>query len=70
MENLPPSILEQRAADERRRLESSVAELKSRVRETLDAKRIARQHLPAAAAVAGLLSLGLGYAVTGILTRH
>jgi hypothetical protein len=51
-------------------LESSIAELKSRVREKLDAKRIARRHLPAAAAVAGLLSLGLGYAVTGIFTRH
>lgn len=70
MENLPPSILEQRAADERRRLESSVAELKSRVRENFDAKRVARQHLPAAAAVAALLSFGLGYAVTGIFTRH
>lgn len=68
--DLPPSTLEQRAADERRRLETSVAELKSAVREKLDVKRVARQHLPAAAAIAGLVSLGLGYSLTGIFTRH
>jgi hypothetical protein len=70
MSTLPPSALEARAAEERRRIESSVAELKSRVSEKLDAKRVARQYLPAAAAVAGLLSLGLGYGITGIFTRR
>lgn len=69
MSTAPTYTLEVRAADERRRLQSSVAELKSRVREKLDVRRTARQHLPALSAVAGLLGLALGYSFTGIFTR-
>ncbi len=69
MSTAPTYTLEVRAADERRRLQSSVAELKSRVREKLDVRRTARQHLPTLSAAAGLLGLALGYSFTGIFTR-
>ncbi|MBV8478588.1 MAG: hypothetical protein JOZ36_18160 [Acidobacteria bacterium] len=67
---MPPESLEIRAADERRRLHSSVEELRSQVRERLDAKRIARQYVPAASAIAALVGLGLGYSVAGIFTKR
>jgi hypothetical protein len=66
---LPIEVLETHAADQRRQLHNDVAELKSTLRERLDAKKMARQYLwPAAGAVA-LISLLLGYGVTGIFTR-
>lgn len=69
LSRIPPQTLEVRAADERRRLQSSVDELRSRVKERLDLKRMARQYLPVASAVAALLGLGVGYSVAGIFTR-
>ena len=70
LSRIPPQTLEVRAADERRRLQSSVDELRSRVKERLDLKRMARQYLPVASAVAALLGLGVGYSVAGIFTRR
>ncbi|MBV9483882.1 MAG: hypothetical protein JO249_24505 [Acidobacteria bacterium] len=70
LSRMPPESLEIRAADERRRLHSSVEELRSQVRERLDAKRIARQYVPAASAIAALVGLGLGYSVAGIFTKR
>ena len=70
MSTLPSEILEVRAADERRRLLSSVVELKSKVREKLDVKRTARRYMPYASGAAALLGLMMGYGVAGIFTRH
>lgn len=70
MSTIPSSDLELRAADERRRLHSSVVELKSRVRETLDVKRNARKHVLLGSGIAALLSLILGYGFAGIFTRR
>jgi hypothetical protein len=70
MNTVPSPDLELRAADERRRLHSSVVELKSRVRETLDVKRNARKHVMLGSGIAAFLSLILGYGFAGIFTRH
>lgn len=68
--SLPTDVLEARAADQRRRLHNSVVELKSHLRETLDLRKAAREHLRPAAGVAVLAGLFLGYAFTGMLTRR
>jgi len=70
MSDLPPYDLEVRAADERRRLHSSVVELKDRVRERLDAKRAAREYLGVASGVAAIVAMMMGYGITGMFTRH
>jgi hypothetical protein len=70
MSDLPPYDLEVRAADERRRLHSSVVELKDRVRERLDAKRVAREYLGVASGVAAIVAMMMGYGITGMFTRH
>lgn len=72
--SLPAEILEQRAAEQRRRLHNSVAELRTtvrqRVRERLDFKRQAREHLWPATAAVSLVALTLGYGVAGMFTRE
>jgi hypothetical protein len=68
LSRLPPETLEVRAADERRRLQSSVEELRFRVRERLDVKKVARKYVPAASAVAALVGLGAGFGFAGIFT--
>jgi predicted sugar kinase len=69
MNTLPTDDLEIKAADQRRRLQSSVHELKDRVREKLDVKRNISQHVLLASAIAGAMSLGFGYSVAGVFTR-
>ena len=58
--------LEAKAAEERQRLHSSVAELRNSLSEAVDLKRITRQHLGPACSVGILLGLTLGYAFAGI----
>lgn len=69
---LPTEILEQRAADERRRLHDSVAELRVTMKDRLDIRRNAedytRRHLSTAAAAAAIVGLAFGWAVGGIFT--
>jgi hypothetical protein len=69
MMTLPVDTLEIRAADQRRRLQSSVHELKDRVREKLDVKRNVRHHVLLASAIGGAFSLALGYGFAGMFTR-
>ena len=69
MNTLPAETLQLRAADQRRRLQSSVHELKDRVRDKLDVKRNISHHVLLASAVAGFLSLSLGYGFAGMFTR-
>lgn len=66
---IPVDILEKRAADQRRQLHNSVAELRETVRERLDVKRNVREYLGPAAAIMALIGLIAGYTVTGIFTR-
>lgn len=69
---LPTDILEQRAAEQRRRLHDSVSELRVTVKERLDIRRNAeeysRHHLPQAAAAVALVGLAFGWAIGGIFT--
>ena len=71
--NVPAEVLEQQAAEQRRRIHESVLELRSKVRTTveekLDIRRQARQYLMPAAGAAALLGLLFGYGVTGMFTR-
>ena len=66
MTELPSYDLELKAAEERRRLHGTLAELRSRVHQELDIRKRVREHLAAACGVAALLSLGLGYSVAGV----
>jgi len=70
MTELPSYDLELKAAEERRRLHGTLAELRSRVQEELDVKKRVREHLGPACAIAALLTLGLGYSVAGIFVRR
>ena len=66
MKGLPAHDLEVKAAEERRRLHTSVQELRMHLKETLDIKRNTREHLGVICGVAALAGMTLGYAFTGI----
>jgi hypothetical protein len=72
--NLPTEILEQRAAEQRARIHHSVDELKSTLRETvrehLDVKKYAREHLWGLLGVGSLVALVSGYTFAGMFTRR
>ena len=70
MTELPSYDLELKAAEERRRLHGTLAELRSRVHDELDVKKRVREHLGAACAIAALLSVGIGYSVTGLFVHN
>ncbi|MGE5325154.1 MAG: hypothetical protein ACM3SW_19960 [Actinomycetota bacterium] len=65
---IPVDVLEKRAAEQRRHLHNTVAELRQSVRERLDVKRNLREHLWSASAAVGILGLLAGYAVMGVFT--
>jgi hypothetical protein len=71
--NLPADILEQRAAEQRRRLHESVSELRTTVKDRLNVRRNAqdysRRHLPQASAAAAVIGLALGWVAGGVFTR-
>ena len=67
--NVPTDLLELRAAEQRRRLHNSVAELRLQMREKLDVRRTARRYFWPASAVVGLFGLVLGYGFGGIFAR-
>ena len=52
--------LELRAADQRRRLHSSVHELKDHVRDSLDVKKNVRDHVLLASGVAAVVAVAVG----------
>ncbi len=71
--SLPTDILEERAAEQRRRLHNTVAEMRQTVREKMDVRRNAehysREYFPQAAAAVGTVGLALGWALGGIFDR-
>jgi len=67
---LPAHELELRAADQRRRLHASVHELKDHVRESLDVKKQAREHVLLASGVAAAMAAAVGYGVAGMFTSR
>lgn len=70
MNELSTYDLEKKAAEERERLQSSVAELRSRLSNTLDVRKNMQAHLGLACGIATALGLTLGYSVTGIFVRN
>jgi len=68
--NLPPiGILEQHAQAQRLKLHNDVVELRSTVRQRLDARKLAREYLwPTSGAVA-VVGLLLGYGLTSLFTK-
>jgi len=67
---LPTHDLELRAADQRRRLHASVHELKNHVRDSLDVKKQAREHVLLASGVAAAVAAAVGYGVAGMFTSR
>ncbi len=63
---MPTDVLELRAAEQRRRLHNSVVDLREELKDKLDSKKIAREHLAPAVSVAGVLGLLFGYAVASV----
>ncbi len=63
---MPTDVLELRAAEQRRRLHNSVVDLRAELKDRLDVKKNAREHLGAAATVAGVFGLLFGYAAAAI----
>ena len=61
----PTDILQVRAAEQRRRLHSTVFELKDTLRDRMNVRRNAREHLLPAAGAAAVCGLILGYGCGG-----
>lgn len=72
--SLPTEILEERAAEQRRRLHNTVAEMRTTLRENMNLRRKAdhysRRYFPQAAAAAGAAGLALGWALGGLFARR
>jgi hypothetical protein len=69
MSELPTSDLELRAAEERRRLQVSLDELKERVRETLDLEQNVRHHPLLISGIAAVTAATIGYKFAGLFSR-
>ncbi len=71
--HFPAEVLQQRAAEQRRRIHESVGELKSSVRETvrehLDVEGYARNCIWQFIGGASLVALLIGYGMAGMFTR-
>jgi len=72
--SLPTEILEERAAEQRRRLHNTVADMRTTMREKMDVRRnldhYSREYFPQAAAAVGTVGLALGWALGGIFDRR
>lgn len=70
---LPTQVLEERAADQRRRLHNTVAEMRATMHEKMNVRRnvnrYSRLYFPQAAAVVGTLGLAFGWTLGGIFDR-
>ena len=60
-QNLPPDILEVRAAEQRRRLHETVLDLRLQMEEKLDVRRQAAEYVWPASGVAALAGLVFGW---------
>lgn len=66
--NMPPDILEVRAAEQRRRIHETVLELRGQVEEKLDVRRQAAEYVFPASGVAALCGLVLGWGVAAMFS--
>jgi len=70
MGELTSCDLEKKAAEERRRLRSSVKELRSCLSDAIDVRKNTRAHLGWACGLATILGLTMGYSFTGIFVQE
>ena len=70
MSDLPSYDLELKAADERRRLHESIEELRCQLRNKLDVRRNAREHLGLACSIAAGVALVTGYVFAGVFVHR
>jgi hypothetical protein len=70
MNSMSPENLENKAAEQRRRIDTSVSELTETLKDKVNFNNIAREHLLPVSAVGAVLGLVLGYGVTGIFVRR
>ena len=66
---LPVEVLMEHAEQQRKRIRHHIAGLRSRLRQSMDARKLARENLPAACGAAGLIGLILGYRFAGMFAR-
>ena len=66
---MPPDILQMKAAEQRQRLHETFSELRSGVRHKLDVKSQMREYVWPVSAVAAVLSLAFGYTAGSVLGR-
>jgi len=70
MNSLSPEDLENKAAEQRHRIDSSVNELTETFKEKVNVTNLAREHLLPVCAVGAVVGLILGYGLTGIFVRR
>ena len=70
MNSFSSENLENKAAEQRRRIDTSVNELTETLKDKVNFNNIAREHLLPISAVGAVLGLVLGYGVTGIFVRR
>lgn len=70
MAELPSHDLQLKAAEDRKRLHNSVAELRSRVHQDLRLEELVRARLGPICAVSAAVGLSAGYLITGAFVRH
>ncbi len=65
---MPADMLELRAAEQRRRIQSSVLELRGKIEDKLDVRKRASEYVVPASGAAVLVGLLLGWGVAGIFS--
>jgi hypothetical protein len=67
--NVPPDILEMRAAEQRRRIHDTVLALREQIDEKLDVRKKAREYVMPASGAAAFLGLLFGYGFASMFSR-
>jgi hypothetical protein len=67
---VPPPVLEERVRAQRQQIHRTAEELRDTLRETMNVRRQAREHLLPAAGGVAFVALILGYSFAGMFTRR
>jgi hypothetical protein len=70
MSEIPTYELELKAAEERKLLHESLAELRARIHESIDVKATVGRHVLLISGIAGLASLVLGYGLGAVVAPN
>jgi len=66
---LPLETLISQAEQQRSRIHNDIADLRSSLRQAMDAKKLARENLRPALGIAGIVGLIAGYSFAGMFVR-